>query len=130
MRVIPPAQNLDQHTQNVSVARTLNGNVSPGNGLTFDSTGQPVTFSTDNQSGILIRIGSNANPYMVPASWPATANTDVTIAHNLNKVPYGFHIVSKNKACDVFLGTVLPAKMNITLQCTDPTADVTVFVMV
>jgi hypothetical protein len=129
MKPISPTPTLDQHTQNTNVVKILTGNVSPGNGLTFDPTGQPVTFSTDNQSGLLVRIGSHANPYGVPASWGAS-NSDLTIAHNLNKVPYGFYVVSKNKTCDVFLGTMPPTLMNITLQCTDATADVTVFIMV
>jgi hypothetical protein len=129
MQTITPTPTIEQHSLNVSVNKVLAGNVSPGNGLTFDTNGQPLTFSTDNQSGLLIRIGAVGNPFGVPAAWVAS-NTNLTIAHNLNKVPYGFHLVSKSKACDVFMGSILPTKMNITLQCTDATADVTVFVMV
>jgi hypothetical protein len=129
MKTITPTPTIEQHSLNVSVNKVLAGNVSPGNGLTFDTNGQPLTFSTDNQSGLLIRIGAVGNPFGVPAAWVAS-NTNLTIAHNLNKVPYGFHLVSKSKACDVFMGSILPTKMNITLQCTDATADVTVFVMV
>lgn len=125
-----PTPTLDQHTQNVSVAQVLSGNVSPGNGLTFDTNGQPLTFSTDNQSGILLRIGAHGNTLGTSSSWPATPNTNLTIAHNLNKVPYGCHVISKSAACDVFLGTIAPTAMNITLQCTSSSADTTVFVMV
>lgn len=129
MQTITPTPTIEQHDLNVSVTKVLAGNVSPGNGLTFDTNGQPLTYSTDNQSGILLRIGAVGNPHGAPFAWVAS-NTDLTIQHNLNKVPYGFHLVSKNKACDVFQGSILPTKMNITLQCTDATADVTVFVMV
>jgi hypothetical protein len=129
MKPLQPTPTLDQHTMNTNLAKVLTGNVSPGNGLTFDTNGQPLTYSTDNQSGILIRIGATGNPFGAPYSWPAS-NTNLTIAHNLNKIPYGFHLVSKNKACDVFQGTILPTAMNITLQCTDATADTTVFIMV
>ena len=129
MRTLVPTPTIEQHTVNTNFALVLNGNVSPGNGLTFDSNGQPLTYSTSNQSGILLRIGAAGNPHGAPFAW-VTSNANLTVQHNLNKVPYGFHLVSKNKSCDVFQGTILPTAMNITLQCTDATADITVFVMV
>lgn len=124
-----PSAGTNQDLLNKSFNKVLSGNVSPGNGLTFDTNGQPLTFSTDNQSGVLIRIGASGNPLGAPYAWVA-ANTNLTIAHNLNKVPYGFQVVSKSKTCDIFLGSVLPTTTQITLQCTDATADVTVFIMV
>lgn len=129
MTPIVPTPTLDQHTINTNVTKVLTGNVSPGNGLTFDANGFPLTYSTDNQSGLLLRIAAVGNPVMAPAAWTAS-NTDLTIAHNLNKVPYGFVVISKFKTCDIYWGSIPPTLMNITLRTTDDTADVTVFVMV
>jgi hypothetical protein len=129
MQPITPTPTLTQDQINKSFNQVLTGQVSPGNGLTFDTNGQPLTFSTDNQSGVLIRIGAVGNPLGAPYAWTAS-NTNLTIQHNLNKVPYGFYVISKYKPCDVYWGTIPPTKLAITLECTDDTADVTVFIMV
>lgn len=115
----------NQDILNKSINKILSGNVSPGNGLTFDPNGQPLTYSIDNTSGVVIRIGSMANPFALPASWPAS-NTDLTFAHNLNKVPYGYIVIAKSKPCDVYWGSVVATKTTITLQITDATADTTI----
>jgi hypothetical protein len=129
MQPITPTPTLSQDQLNKSVGQVLSGQVSPGNGLTFDINGQPLTFSVDNMSGVLIRIGASGNALGTEYQWPAD-NTDLIIAHNLNAVPYGFIVVAKSKACDIFWGSVLPSLMDATLQCTDASADVTVFVLV
>jgi hypothetical protein len=125
MKPIIPASITNQDEYNKSIGKVLNGNVSPGNGLTFDPNGQPLTYSTDNMSGIIIRIGSLANPYSLPAHWTAS-NTDLTIAHNLNKVPYGYIVIAKSKTCDVYWGSIAATKTTITLRITDDTADTTI----
>ena len=129
MQPITPTPTITQDQLNKSINQVLSGQVSPGNGLTFDSNKQPLTFSTDNQSGLLIRIGANGNTLGTQYSWPGS-NTNLTVVHNLNKVPYGFQVVAKSKTCDVFWGSVLPTAKQATLQCSDDTADVTVFLMV
>lgn len=129
MQPITPTPTLPQDDLNKSLNKVLTGNVSPGNGLTFDTNGQPLTYSIDNQSGVLLRIGAVGNPVGAPFAWTGS-NTNLTIQHNLNKVPYGFHIVAKSATCDVFWGTIQPTLMNITLQTTNDAADVTIFVMV
>lgn len=118
--------NQDQY--NKSLTRILAGNVSPGNGLTFDANGQPLTYSSDNMSGVIIRIGSLANPNALPARWTAN-NTDLTIAHNLDKIPYGVIVIAKYAAADVWFGTIAPTKMNITLQTNNDTTDITVWIL-
>lgn len=118
----------NQDTLNKSISRVLDANVSPGNGLTFDANGQPLTFSQDNMSGILIRIGSLANPNALPAHWTAN-NTDLTIAHNLGKVPYAAIVVAKYAAADVWFGTIAPTNMNVTLQTNNDATDITVWLL-
>jgi hypothetical protein len=118
--------NQDQY--NKSLSRVLDGNVSPGNGLTFASDGTPLTYSFDNMSGVIIRIGSLANPNGLPAHWTAN-NTDLTIAHNLGKVPYGIIVIYKTAAADVFFGTIAPTDMNITLQTSNDATDTTIWIL-
>lgn len=119
----------NQDTLNKSVNTVLAGNVSPGNGLTFDSNGQPLTYSTDNMSGIIIRIGSNANPNALPAAWPSSPNTDLTIAHNLNTVPYGYILIAAYTGAIVYYGSIAATATNITLRTTDETTDTTIWIL-
>jgi len=128
MQVIQPSQTLNQNTQNVSVASALNGNVSPGNGLTFDSNGQPLTYQQDNMVGIILRVAATGNAVKAPQSWVA-ANTDLTIQHNLNAVPYGYIVIAKSKTCDVYWGSIQPTAMAITLRITDASADTTIWIL-
>jgi hypothetical protein len=126
MQIIQPSQVLEQHVQNVSVAQALNGNLSPGNGTDFDTSGQPLTYSSDNMSGVILRIGSTANPHGLTNSWVGS-NADTTIVHNLNKVPYGYIVIAKDKPCDVYWGSVAATDIDITLKCTDGSTDTTIW---
>lgn len=128
MRSQTPASISNQDQLNKSVHKTLNGNVSPGNGLTFDTHSQPLKFNPDNMSGIIIRIGATANPFSLPAAW-AAANTDLTFAHNLNKIPYGFIVIAKRGPCDVYWGSIDATSTNITLKTTDATVDTTIWLL-
>lgn len=128
MQMRTPASTSNQDTLNKSVNRVLSGNVSPGNGLTFDSSGQPLTYAQDNTIGIIIRIGSVSNPNALPAAWTGN-NTDLTIAHNLNVVPYGFIVIAKYAAADVFYGSIAPTETNITLQTTNDATDITIWIL-
>lgn len=119
----------NQDLLNKSTNLVLAGNVSPGNGLTFDPNGQPLTYSTDNMSGIIIRIGSNANPNALPASWPSSPNTDLTIAHNLNKIPYGYILIAAYTGAIVYFGSIAATATNITLRTTDETTDTTIWIL-
>jgi len=129
MQARTPSGSSDQDQLNKSFNQVLSGNVSPGNGLTFDANGQPLTFSTDNMVGVCIRIGSTANPNALPASWPA-ANANLTIAHNLNSVPTGFIVIAKYAAADVWYGTIAATATNITLQTSNNTTDITIWILI
>lgn len=119
-----------QNEFNQSLSQVLGGNVDFGSptGI-FDANGQPLTFTPDNMNGIVIRIGSVSNPNALPAAWAGNA-VDLTIAHNLGRVPYGFIVLAKYAAADVYYGTVPPTSMNITLQTTNDATDITIFILV
>jgi len=118
----------NQDQLNKSTNQVLSGNVSPGNGLTFDANGQPLTWSTDNLVGCVIRVGSVANPNALANSW-AGNNTNTTITHNLDIVPTGFVVIAKWAAADVFFGTVAATKTTITLQTTNDATDITIWIL-
>jgi len=123
-----PTSISNQDMYNKSLAQVLSNNVSPGNGLTFDTNGQPLTFSPDNGVGIIIRIGSSSNPFSLPANW-VTNNTDLTIAHNLGKIPYGYIVIAKSEACDVYWGSMLATTTTITLRNTNAAADTSIWIL-
>lgn len=129
MQARTPTGISNQDLLNKSVNQVLSGNVSPGNGLTFAAgDGTPLTYSQDNMSGIIIRIGSTTNPNGLANQW-AAANTNLTFAHNLNKVPYGFILIASYAATQIFWGTVAPTATNITLQATVVTTDTTIWIL-
>lgn len=120
----------NQDQLNKSYGLVLAGNTSPGNGLTFDTNGYPLTYSTDNMTGIMIRIGSNANPYAQQYSWSGGSGTDLTITHNLGKVPFGYVITSQFGYGNIaWSSTTPPTTMAITLNTDTPTTDFTIWIL-
>lgn len=126
MRPQTPTTNTHQETL-VSLHKVLRGNVSFGNALDYASDGSIATYVQDNGEGILIRVAPNANPLGLSNFWSGS-NTDTIVKHNLNRVPIGYIITKKNKTCDVYDGTVVATKQEITLRCTDGSADVVIYV--
>ena len=118
----------NQDQLNKSFGQVLSGNVSPGNGLTFDANGQPLTYSPDNLVGCVIRVGSNANPNALANSWVGN-NTNTTITHNLDKIPTGFVVLGKWAVADVFFGTIAATATTITLQTTNAATDITIWIL-
>lgn len=114
-----------------SIHKVLNGQISPGTPLTQDATGNFNTFSQDNMSGQLIRIGASGglgNTY----NW-TTSNTPIQVNHSLvdsnNKPrqPIGFHIVNKDKSMDAYI-TQTPDSTYLYIAPTDATANCTIYV--
>jgi hypothetical protein len=128
MQIRTPTGISNQDTLNKSINTVLAGNVSPGNGLTFDSIGQPVTYSTDNMSGAIFRIGAVGNPNGCPVAWVSSAS-NLTIAHNLGKVPYGFILIASYAVTNVYFGTVAASATNITLQTSNAATDTTIWIL-
>jgi hypothetical protein len=127
MRPQKPSSIGAQHIQNISFDKVLRANVSMGAAATFASDGSPATFSQDNTDGVMIRVASNANPLGIVQFWSGS-NTDTTVVHNLGRVPIGYYVTKKSKTCDVYDGSVLPTDANITLRCTDGSADTVVYI--
>lgn len=129
MKVQTPSTVSNQDEYNKSVNLVMSGNISPGNGDgTEDSAGQPLAFTTDNTVGRIIRVGSTANPNGLPNHW-AASNTNLTIEHDLNTVPYGYIVIAKSGPCDVYWGTVAATTNFITLKNTDATQDTTIWLL-
>jgi len=129
MRIQQAATISNQDQLNKNLTRILNANITAGNPLTYSAIdGSPLTFNQDNISGIIIRIGSNANPNGLPASWPGN-NVDLTIAHNMGRVPYGIIVIAKWASTDVFFGSIAPTDMNVTLQTTNDATDTTILLL-
>lgn len=118
----------NQDSLNKSITKALAGNLSPGTGVTYDIDGQPLTFNIDNMSGVIIRVGSSANPFALPYFW-AASNVDLTIEHNLGKVPYGYIVIAKSGPCDVYWGSIAATTTHITLRNTDATQGTTIWIM-
>src|SRR6266478_6698903 len=47
---------------------------------------------------------------------PVGANTDFTITHNLGRVPVGYWVMQKDRACDVYTGSVAATSSQLTLR--------------
>lgn len=123
-----PTSITNQDLYNKSVGQVLAGNVTPGNGLTFAADGTPLTYSTDNMGGVIIRVGSTANPNALPYNWPAVS-TNLTITHNLNKLPYGYILIASYAATNIFWGTVSATTTTITLQTNNASFDTTIWIL-
>ena len=76
-----------------NLATAFNGNIGFGDGV-----------SSDNISGNWVSV-----------NFPS-ANTDVTVTHNLGRIPVGYLAMTKSQAGDIFTGSVAATKTQITLQ--------------
>jgi hypothetical protein len=76
------------------LAKTFNGSIGFGDGT-----------NADNISGAWANVVT-----------PGTTNTDFTIAHNLGRLPVGYLVMEKSAPCDVYTGSVVATKNNITLR--------------
>ena len=78
------------------LARVVNGLLSFGDGT-----------SRDNIDGNWITVTT-----------PGTPNTDFIVNHNLNRIPVGYIVMSKNAACDIYTGSVAATATQLTLRAT------------
>jgi len=123
-----PGAITDSLLQHKSVYKVLRANVSIGQVETYDATGVPATFIQDNGDGILIRVGTHANPHGLANAWTGN-NTDTIVTHNLGRVPIGYYVTKKTVSCDVYDGTVLPDESTIVLKNTAGlTADTVLYI--
>jgi hypothetical protein len=52
----------------------------------------------------------------------ATPDTEFTIEHGLGSVPLGFLVISKDRACDVYLSATAATESEIFLKCNTASA--------
>lgn len=77
--------------------KVLSGNVSYGNLNPLD-------------------VGRNVDVYPAKTITPGVINTEFAVAHGLNRIPVGFHVVNKNGAVDVYQSTTAWTKNTIYLK--------------
>ena len=109
--VSPTQSGLDKFVQMISkvyrnFATAFNGNIGFGTGT-----------QSDNINGVWKTVTF------------AVANTNVTIVHNLNRIPVGYIVMTKSQAGDVFTGSITSTKTQITLQCSVAGTTVSLFIV-
>lgn len=82
----------------------------------------------------LINFGDGTNRDNIDGAWcsataPAVANTDFTLTHNLGRVPVGYWIMRKDRAADVYTGSVASSTTQLTLRCDVADAVLVIFVV-
>lgn len=70
----------------------------------------------------------NVDGYPATAITPGVANTEFSVAHGLNRVPVGFHVVTKNGACDVYQSTTAWTNKLIYLKATVININIKLFI--
>jgi hypothetical protein len=115
-----------------SVHKNINGNLdlgTPTGQQAHDASvnaGVFTKFDKGNGSGILVRVAANGLANTGAAyNWPSSGS--LTINHGLGRQPIGFHVVDNDKTVNVFR-TAAPTATHITVQPTDPTASVTLYI--
>ena len=88
-------------------SRAFNGNIGFGDGTNLD-----------NISGSWINVTA-----------PAVANTDFTVNHNLGRIPSGYWVMQKDRACDVYTGSIAATVTQLTLRSTVASAVIRLFII-
>jgi len=70
----------------------------------------------------------NVNGVWASVNFPL-ANTDVTVTHNLGRLPVGYIVMTKSQAGDVYTGSVVATKTQITLRCSTAGTTVSLFIV-
>lgn len=81
-----------------------------------------------------IGFGDGTNLDNINGSWinvvaPGAPNTDFTVSHNLQRIPSGYWIMAKDRACDVYTGSVAATSTQITLRATVASAVLRLFIV-
>lgn len=81
-----------------------------------------------------IGFGDGTNVDNINGSWinviaPAAPNTDFTVNHNLGRIPSGYWIMQKDRACDIYTGGVAATSTQLTLRATVASAVLRLFII-
>ena len=90
-----------------NLVNVINGNLGFGDGT-----------NSDNINGVWINVVA-----------PVAPNTDFTLTHNLNRLPVGYWAMTKDRACDVYTGSIPATKTQLTLRATVASAVLRLFVV-
>jgi hypothetical protein len=82
----------------------------------------------------LINFGDGTNKNNIDGVWanltaPAAPNTDFTVTHNLGRIPAGYWLMEKDRAVDVYTGSVGATSSQITLRATVASAVIRLFIV-
>jgi len=91
-----------------NLVNVINGNLGFGDGT-----------NADNINGVWINVVA-----------PVAPNTDFTVTHNLGRLPVGYWPMQKDRACDVYTGSVAATTTQLTLRATAASAVLRLFVVV
>jgi len=72
--------------------------------------------------------GQNIDGFWATAVTPGVANTEFAVSHGLNRVPVGFHVMTKLGATDVYQSTTVWTKTQIFLKATGVGINITLFI--
>ena len=81
-----------------------------------------------------IGFGDGTNLDNINGSWinvtaPVAPNTDFTVNHNMNRIPSGYWVMQKDRACDVYTGSVAATATQLTLRASVASAVLRLFVI-
>jgi len=81
-----------------------------------------------------VGFGDGTIPDNISGSWinvvaPVAPNTDFTVNHNLQRLPVGYWIMQKDRACDVYTGSVAATTTQLTLRATVASAVLRLFII-
>lgn len=90
-----------------NLAQAINGNITFGDGTNTD----------------------NLNNAWINTTTPVAPNTDFTVDHNLDRIPAGYIVMEKDRAVDVYTGSVPATKTQLTLRATVASAVIRLFII-
>jgi hypothetical protein len=71
----------------------------------------------------------NINGSWINTTTPVAPNTDFTVSHNLGRIPSGYWIMTKDRAVDIYTGSVAATATQLTLRATVASAVVRLFII-
>src|SRR5437016_13335230 len=81
-----------------------------------------------------IGFGDGTNLDNINGSWinvvaPVAPDTDFTVNHNLGRIPSGYWIMQKDRACDIYTGSIAATATQLTLRANVASAVLRIFVI-
>src|SRR6267142_2438410 len=81
-----------------------------------------------------VGFGDGTLPDNIDGSWinvvaPVAPNTDFTVNHNLQRLPVGYWVMQKDRACDIYTGSVAATTTQLTLRATAASAVLRLFII-